>query len=345
MIKARICGGDNQVGNQFIANVLSPFIWRKNLDYAAIEDILAMKRQIHAVKGGDHVRVSGQDVKIGWGGIREIEFFAQVQQLILGGRNPELRERQTLAAINKLCESGFVTETTGQTLSRHYATLRRYEHVAQMMLDEQTHKIPSEPEAKARFMTLLGYPDETTFDRDSLEMFSQVHEIFGRALPGGRRSFFERRQFGIYGCGTGSPKHWKHWTGLGFDGPGNIWREMADWLGGRIAATRSERARELLTKLAPIIIETCADTPAPDKAFHYFGQFFTRIRAGVKPAVHVCPRAGSIEVFDQAIGCLPICRRNPCAKTGNTRCSRGSEFSENFAPNLCHDICRSVAGN
>ena len=98
MIKARACAGDIPAGDAFLAE-LRPFVWRKNLDFAAVEDIHSIKRQIHAAKGGSVVTIPGHDVKLGRGGIREIEFFAQTQQLILGGRYPVLRARRTLEAI------------------------------------------------------------------------------------------------------------------------------------------------------------------------------------------------------------------------------------------------------
>ena len=280
MIKARVCGGDQHIGDQFIDNVLSPFIWRKNLDYAAIEDILAMKRQIHALKGGEDIRVSGQDVKIGWGGIREIEFFAQVQQLILGGRNPELRQRQTLTAIKQLNHGGFVSDQDFQILSGHYAVLRRYEHAAQMMADAQTHKIPEDANEKIRFMRLLGYNDEEHFDQEALLVFSEVHQVFSDLFPevGGLSSSHGNLVF--TGVEPG-PQTLKTLDKLGYQDGENVWHKMAAWLGGRVPATRSERAREILTNLAPIIIESCSETGLPDKAFYYFGNFFTRLRSGV----------------------------------------------------------------
>ena len=101
MIKARCCAGDIEAGEIFL-DELAPFIWRKYLDFAAIADVHAMKRQIHAHKGIGGISVLGQNVKLGRGGIREIEFFAQTQQLIAGGRQPDLRVRATLEALAAL---------------------------------------------------------------------------------------------------------------------------------------------------------------------------------------------------------------------------------------------------
>ncbi len=92
LIKARACAGDIEAGESFLAE-LSPFIWRKYLDFAAIADVHAMKRQIHAYRGLGGIGVAGHNVKLGRGGIREIEFFAQTQQIIAGGRQKDLRVR------------------------------------------------------------------------------------------------------------------------------------------------------------------------------------------------------------------------------------------------------------
>src|ERR1700749_4706504 len=92
MIKARACAGDAQAGGEFL-KAIEPFVWRRNLDYAAIEDIHSIKRQIHAHGGHGAIAVAGHNIKLGRGGIREIAFFAQTQQLILGGRIPSLRQR------------------------------------------------------------------------------------------------------------------------------------------------------------------------------------------------------------------------------------------------------------
>ena len=95
MIKARACGGDIAAGEAILSE-LSPFVWRKYLDFVAVSDVYAMKRQINAYRGHGEIAVEGHNIKLGRGGIREIEFFAQTQQLIAGGRNPALRDRDTL---------------------------------------------------------------------------------------------------------------------------------------------------------------------------------------------------------------------------------------------------------
>ena len=116
-IKARPAAGDIALGDAFLER-LRPFVWRKYLDFAAIEDVLSIKRQIHAAKGGAVIEFAGHDLKTGRGGIREIEFLAQTQQLILGGKNPQHRAPATLAAIRNLAEDERISSSDAEELGR-----------------------------------------------------------------------------------------------------------------------------------------------------------------------------------------------------------------------------------
>src|SRR5271166_718101 len=150
LIKARPAAGDLELGRRFLAE-LAPFIWRKYFDYGAIADIHAMKRQIHAVRGHDRVVVPGHDVKLGRGGIREVEFFVQTQQLIFGGRRPQMRGSRTLDMLRQLNRDKWVSAEAVEDLSRAYLFLRRVEHRLQMIADEQTQRLPFERTELARF--------------------------------------------------------------------------------------------------------------------------------------------------------------------------------------------------
>src|SRR5918992_1380399 len=127
MIKARPIAGDLALGAKFLER-LKPYVWRKYLDFAAIADVQSLKRQIHAVKGHGEVAVRGHNVKLGRGGIREIEFFVQTQQLIAGGRNPVLRGRKTLDMLDALAASGWIASAAAEELKADYCFLRRVEH-------------------------------------------------------------------------------------------------------------------------------------------------------------------------------------------------------------------------
>ena len=158
MIKARPCAGDIPMGERFLAG-LTPFIWRRHLDYAAIADVHAMKRQIHAHKGHEVIAVAGHNLKLGRGGIREIEFFVQTQQLIAGGRNPELRGRGTIAMLGALQAANWITPAARDELTQAYDFLRGLEHRLQMMADEQTHSLPESKADLKEFARFAGYAD------------------------------------------------------------------------------------------------------------------------------------------------------------------------------------------
>ena len=117
MIKARPCAGDAKAGEALVAEI-APFVWRKHLDFAALADVHDMKRQMQTFRGQNEIAVEGHNVKVGRGGIREIEFFAQTQQLIAGGRHPELRVRPTLEALEVLAASNWITFAARDELDR-----------------------------------------------------------------------------------------------------------------------------------------------------------------------------------------------------------------------------------
>jgi glutamate-ammonia-ligase adenylyltransferase len=162
LIKARAAAGDIAAGEHFIREV-APFIWRKYLDFAAIADIHSIKRQVHAHRGHAEVRVLGHDIKRGRGGIREIEFFVQTQQLIAGGREPALRGKETRAMLEMLAAKGWIDEPARNELDAAYVRLRMIEHRLQMVRDEQTHAMPQEGEGLARIARLMRYADAAAF--------------------------------------------------------------------------------------------------------------------------------------------------------------------------------------
>ena len=179
LIKARPAAGDIALGERFLAD-LAPFIWRKYFDYAAIADIHAMKRQIHAVRGHERVVVPGHDVKLGRGGIREIEFFVQTQQLIFGGRRPQMRGARTLDMLRRLHADKWVSAEAVDDLSKAYVFLRRVEHRLQMVADEQTQRLPFEQAALARFARFCGYARLADFARDLTHHLTRVERHYAR---------------------------------------------------------------------------------------------------------------------------------------------------------------------
>ncbi|MDQ2065656.1 glutamine-synthetase adenylyltransferase [Xinfangfangia sp. CPCC 101601] len=155
-IKARPCGGDIAAGERFL-RMLTPFVWRKHLDFAAIQDAHDMRLRIRDHRGlHGPLSVEGHNIKLGVGGIREIEFFTQTRQLIAGGRDPELRDRSTLGGLRALAAKGWVAEPVAEELSALYRAHRGLEHLLQMVNDAQTHLMPTTPEGVARIAAFAG---------------------------------------------------------------------------------------------------------------------------------------------------------------------------------------------
>ena len=280
MIKARPCAGDIAAGNAYLVQ-LRPYVWRKYLDYAAIRDIHSIKRQIHAHKGHGRVAVAGHNVKLGRGGIREIEFFVQTQQLIAGGRAPDLRGRETLAMLDGLTRQGWMSETVRGEMAEAYRFLRNVEHRIQMLADEQTHTLPDTPEGLARIGRMMGFQGADDFAEQLTRRLTRVSAHYA--------DLFEEEDDLSGGVGnmvfTGDdddPATLDTLRNLGFERPEEVTRAIRAWHFGRYAATRSTRAREILTEITPRLITALAETDAADQAFLAFDALIERLPAGVQ---------------------------------------------------------------
>ncbi|MCB1885029.1 MAG: bifunctional [glutamine synthetase] adenylyltransferase/[glutamine synthetase]-adenylyl-L-tyrosine phosphorylase [Geminicoccaceae bacterium] len=279
LIKARPVAGDLVLGRRFL-DWLRPFVWRRHLDFAAIRDIHSIKRQINAHRGHGAVAVPGHDLKVGRGGIREIEFFVQTQQLILGGRHPELRDGRTLPALRALADGRWIDETAADDLAAAYGTLRALEHRLQMVADRQTQALPSREGELERFARFAGFADADALGA-ALERVLRTVERHYAAL-------FEREvDLGAGGhlvfTGThDDPATLDTLTGLGFSDPSAVSGRIRDWHHGHINATRSTRARELLTELTPGLLAALTRQPDPDGAFRLFDAFVTSLPGGVQ---------------------------------------------------------------
>jgi len=279
-IKARPVVGDLEAGRAFL-KALTPFVWRRSLDYQAILDVHSIKRQIHVHKTGEGLEAAGANLKLGRGGIREIEFFAQTQQLILGGRDARLRSPRTLDALQALTDAGHVTEEVRLELSQAYVELRGLEHRAQMLEDEQTHRLPVEPERRRAVAALAGEGDLALFDAGVEGLLAGVNARYGQLFEG------EEDLSSPYGSlvFTGvenDPGTLETLGRMGFSEPATVADAIRSWHHGRIPATRTARGRELFTRLAPRLLTAMAETGAPDAAFRRFGTFFAGLTAGVQ---------------------------------------------------------------
>jgi glutamate-ammonia-ligase adenylyltransferase len=303
LIKARPVAGDREAGAQLLSE-LSPFIWRRYLDYAAIADIHAMKRQIHAFRGFGSIGVAGHNVKLGPGGIREIEFFAQTQQLIAGGRQPDLRAPRTLDALICLEARNWIRPEVRADLSRAYLELRRIEHRVQMVADEQTHELPSDEGALLRLARFAGYASLDDFTRSytaTLERVQQHYcELFESApdLTGDGANM-------VFAGERDDPDTVAHLKKLGFSQPSEVLSTVRGWHHGRYPAVRSARARELLTEVQFSLISALAETADPDLAFAGFDRFLAALPGSVQLFSLLKANPGLLRLVSDIMGTAP----------------------------------------
>lgn len=303
MIKARPCAGDIAEGDAYLKR-LAPFIWRKYLDYAAIEDIHSIKRQIHAQGHFGAIHVPGQNVKLGPGGIREIEFFAQTQQLIMGGRDPSLRSRKTLEALNALTDKGVVHPDVNADLRKAYAYLRTLEHRLQMIEDEQTHSVPKSPEGVDNSARFMGYAKTQDFVRDLTDVFEMVHGHYSRLFE--KHAPLSEQAGNLVFTGVeDDAETLKTLKGLGFSNPSGVAATVRGWHHGRIRATRSARARERLTELMPLLLKSLGESANPDIAFSRFDKFLTGLPSGVQVFELLFNNAHLLKTIAEIVGTAP----------------------------------------
>ncbi|WP_419899927.1 bifunctional [glutamine synthetase] adenylyltransferase/[glutamine synthetase]-adenylyl-L-tyrosine phosphorylase [Roseomonas sp. USHLN139] len=288
MIKARPVGGDRALGDSFLTEI-RPFVWRRHLDFAMIADIHAIKRQIHAAHGGRgahaQVQVAGHDVKLGRGGIREIEFTTQVLQLIWAGRDPGLRDPTTLGALAALAGAGRIDRRAAADLADAYVFLRDVEHRLQMVADRQTQRLPEDPEGLARIASFMGFADTAEFAARLTGHLNRVEQHYAQmferepalGLPTGEEAGPRLRFAGT----RDDPETLAALGEMGFASPASIAAMIRGWLHGRPRATRSERARELLTLLMPALLAAFARQREPDAALARFDAVLTQMPAGV----------------------------------------------------------------
>ncbi len=257
-IKARPAAGDLAAGAGFLTR-LAPFIWRRYLDFAAIQDAHDIRLAIRSHKGlGGPIALPGHDLKLGRGGIREIEFFTQTRQLIAGGRDPDLRQPDTLGALAALAAKGWVPAEAADRLAAHYRFLRLVEHRLQMIADAQTHKLPGDGAGFARLAMLMGR-EEAGLRRKLRQLLEEVHELTeGFFAPDGPTG----RARPAPAAPPGSDEITARWPSY--------------------PALRSERARALFARLSPELLSRLAAADRPREALVAFDGFLKGLPAGVQ---------------------------------------------------------------
>lgn len=261
-IRARASAGDKALGERFLA-AIQPFIWRRSLDFGQIRRIGEITDRIRSHYASGQAFGPGYDLKRGRGGIREVEFFAQVQQLIHGGRNPALRAPATLDALAALSHAAIVEPQVADALARAYRLLRTIEHRLQMVDDQQTHSLPASVEALDNVARLHGAGSGDDLVAALAPHVATVGTQFD-ALVGDR--------------GSGGHARWPHDAEAvaraaqqaGFaDGAGAA-RLVERWRGGAVRALRTPVAQAALEELLPTLMPAIAQAPDPAVALARF---------------------------------------------------------------------------
>lgn len=253
-IKARACAGDIVAGDAFLVR-LTPFVWRRHLDFAAIQDAHDMRLLIRGHKGlGEKIRLEGHNMKLGPGGIREIEFFTQTRQIIAGGREPSLRVRGTLEGLARLSDGGWIEPQIAGELGAQYRNHREIEHRLQMINDAQTHDLPETEPDFDRFARFCGSDDTRAFRADLFERLSTVAQI--------TEAFFAPDEADETGEVESAPDYLTKWRSY--------------------PALRSPRAVEIFTRLFPGILKQLQAAARPDEALQAFEKFLSGLPSGVQ---------------------------------------------------------------
>jgi glutamate-ammonia-ligase adenylyltransferase len=258
-IKARAAAGDIAAGGRFL-ETLQPFVWRRHLDFAMVQDTMDMRRRIREHKGlvrrDGSIPLEGHNMKLGAGGIREIEFFAQTRQLVAGGRDPSLRTRRTVKALAALARADWITRAQASDLAELYAHHREIEHRLQMIDDAQTHVLPKSEEGFDRLARFCGEGDTARFRARLSEALSRVETITG--------AFFAPLE-----AETPAPE-------IGEEAA-NI---VARWPG--YPALRSTRGQEIFERLKPGFLASFDKAAKPLEALQSFDGFLRGLPAGVQ---------------------------------------------------------------
>ncbi len=303
LIKARACAGDLEAGNALLEQ-LAPFVWRKYLDFAAIADVQAMKRQIHTHKGFGAIGVAGHDIKLGPGGIREIEFFVQTQQLIAGGRQPDLRTPDTRETLTRLVSAGWITEVVARQLDEAYQFLRTIEHRIQMVADEQTHRLPMGQQELERLAHFCGFADLQAFSSKLIGVLETVQGHYARLFEKSPELTTGASNM-VFAGEADDPTTVATLAGWGYSQPQQVLATVRGWHHGRYRSMRSPKARERLTEVQPLLIEAFSQTADPDSALANFDRFLVDLPSGIQLFALLRTKPGLLQLIADIMGSAP----------------------------------------
>ena len=257
-IKARVCAGDHSAGIKFLNN-MEPFVWRKYLDYAAISDAHDIRLRIRdhfKTKIGD-ITLPQHNMKLGRGGIRDIEFFTQTHQIIFGGRDKSLRSKATITALRAIADKKWLPKALIKDLIENYRFHRTIEHRLQMINDAQTHELPNSDQGFVRLASLMG-TEKDDLQKELVERLSKTNS----AIEG----FFEPKNSGQNIQRSSFSKELEDL--------------MKNW--ASFPALRTARAMSIFERIKPVILEKINSTSRPQETLKAFGSFLSKLPAGIQ---------------------------------------------------------------
>ncbi len=271
LIKARPVAGDLAAGEAFLEE-LAPFIWDEGLDFASVDEIRSMSQQIHDFHGHGAVTAAGHDVKLGRGGIREIEFFVHMHQLAFGSRNRRLRGPRLLAMLEVLDGEHHILPAEAATLRRAYLLLRRVEHRLQMINDDQTQKLPESTDGLEHVAALMGLASAQELEGLVEQACLEVHDLY-RTRFDVPESEQDITAVILDGPEGGNPDAVERLEAAGFARAPTAVEILRGWAAGHHPSTAPERSRAILREILHEIIEALARTPDPDRALARMDRF------------------------------------------------------------------------
>lgn len=262
MVKARVVAGDAEDAQRVMA-ILEPFVYRRYLDYGAIESLRELKRLIsrELIRKGME-----QDIKLGPGGIREVEFIGQVFQIIRGGRDPQLRVRPILEVLDLLRDKGLLPLTAAHELQAAYRFLRRVENRVQAWRDQQTHQLPTDPQERLRLARAMGYPDWPEFLIALDDWRQRVQRHFDEVFASGEESPPERELAHLWNETLDPARALDLLAEAGFRDPPGALERLRQFHQSRVCRELGSRGQERLERLMPLLLETIARNQAPTAA-------------------------------------------------------------------------------
>lgn len=272
-IRSRACAGDIGLGRYFLDQI-QPFIWRRAMDFGQVKRIADISNRIRDAYAGGQAFGPGFDLKRGRGGIREVEFFAQVHQLIHGGRDPALRVQPTCDALLALAQAGHIEAATAEALCSHYGLLRTIEHRLQMIDDQQTHSLPDSDAGLDRVAALHGLANGGQLIAALAPVVAEVGATFDQLIGGDRAAGPERWP-------TDADAGIARAEAAGFADGAAAMRRVEEWRSGQFRVLRSPAALEALEDVLPALLDALGAAQQPDSTLIRFD----RMIAGLPSAV------------------------------------------------------------